>query len=87
MINIYKNLITNYISNNLCIEDILTYASNNNIPLSKSDSIIIYNFIKRNYKNILSGDESSFRDLQSSISIDLYHKIMSLYKEYKSKLF
>ncbi|MCI8346935.1 MAG: DUF2624 family protein [Bacilli bacterium] len=85
MIHIYKNLISNYINHNLTVDDILTYAAKKQILLSKSDSIIIYNFIKRNYKNILNGDESSFQELQESISNYLYQKIMSLYKEYKSK--
>ena len=87
MIHIYKNFISNYINHNLTVDDILTYAAKNQILLSKSDSIIIYNFIKRNYKAILNGDETSFQQLKESIPTYLFQKIMSLYKEYKSKFF
>lgn len=86
MIYIYKNLITNYINNNLSIDDIKEYALKSNINLSHSDTIIIYNFIKRNYKNILDGDESSFNNLKLQINKDLYDKIIKIYNYYKSKL-
>lgn len=85
MIYIYKNLISNYINHSLTVDDILTYARKNQITLSRSDSIIIYNFIKRNYKIILAGDESPFTDLKSNLPSHLYQKIMSLYYQYKSK--
>ena len=58
----------------------------NNFMLSSRDSIIIYNFIKRNYKFILNGDESSFKDLEQQLDKDLYKKIKELYIYYKSKL-
>ena len=86
MINIYKNLIENYI-NNMDIDDIKSFALKNNISISNTESIIIYNFIKINYKSILNGDESSFISLKQSLREDLYIKIMELYMHYKSKLF
>lgn len=86
MINIYKNLIINYINQKLTINDILEYASKNNIELSKAESIIIYNFIKRNYVNILNGDDSSIQELKKSLPEPLYNKIIELYLNYKSKL-
>lgn len=84
---IYKKLIENYIKTTLTPEIITEYAYNNGYMLSSSDSIIIYNFIKRNYKFILNGDESSFKELEKEISPELYHKIQELYMYYKSKLF
>ena len=84
--NIYKNLIMNYINNKLTVEDIVEYAAKNGTSLSSSESIIIYNFIKRNYKNILDGDESSFIELEQQLDRNLYHKIINLYMNYKSKL-
>ena len=41
---------------------------------------------KRNYKFILNGDESSFKDLEQQLDKDLYKKIKELYMYYKSKL-
>ena len=67
--------------------DILNFAKKNNISISTSESIIIYNFIKINYKFILNGDESSLKELKNSLREDLYNKIIELYMYYKNKLF
>lgn len=67
--------------------DILNFAKKNNISISTSESIIIYNFIKSNYKFILNGDESSLKELKNSLREDLYNKIIELYMYYKNKLF
>ena len=56
--------------------DILNFAKKNNISISTSESIIIYNFIKRNYKFILNGDDSSLKELKNSLREDLYNKII-----------
>ena len=86
MINIYKRIIINYI-NNISTNDIKNFANKNNFPITNSESIIIYNFIKKNYNQILNGDESSLQDLKSKLRCDLYNKIIELYMHYKSKLF
>ena len=83
---IYKKIIENYVKTTLSPEIIIDYANKNNFMLSSRDSIIIYNFIKRNYKFILNGDESSFKDLEQQLDKDLYKKIKELYMYYKSKL-
>ena len=83
---IYKKIIENYEKTTLSPEIIIDYAYKNNFMLSSRDSIIIYNFIKRNYKFILNGDESSFKDLEQQLDKDLYKKIKELYIYYKSKL-
>ena len=49
---IYKKIIENYVKTTLSPEIIIDYAYKNNFMLSSRDSIIIYNFIKRNYKFI-----------------------------------
>ena len=67
--------------------DILNFAKKNNISISTSESIIIYNFIKRNYKFILNVDDSSLKELKNSLREDLYNKIIELYMYYKNKLF
>ena len=83
---IYKKIIENYVKTTLSPEIIIDYAYKNNFMLSSRDSIIIYNFIKRNCKFILNGDESSFKDLEQQLDKDLYKKIKELYIYYKSKL-
>ena len=86
MIYIYKNLIISYINNNLDINIIKEYASSINFNISTSESIIIYNFIKRNYNFLLNGNEDCFCELKKSLRPELYNKIKELYNYYKSKL-
>ena len=85
MINIYKNIITNYIEKKLSIEDIINFADKNNIQVSNSESIIIYNFIKRNYIDILNNDYK-IHEIKNYVRDDLYQEIITLYNKYKSKL-
>ncbi len=87
MINIYKNLIINYINNKLTVDDIIEFAATNNIKITNSESIIIYNFIKRNYLKVLNNDLEVFKELKTNISKPLYDKIIELYLSYKSKFF
>lgn len=87
MINIYKKLIINYIENNLSPNVIQEYASNNNFNISNSESIIIYNFIKRNYLFILNGDDKKMLELKELVRDDLYQEIMKQYSYYKDKFF
>ena len=83
---IYKKIIENYIKTTLSPEIIIDYAYKNGFMLSSKDSIIIYNFVKRTYKFILNGDESSFKELEQQLDKELYNKIKDLYMYYKSKL-
>ncbi len=64
----------------------MEYAINNQFPISASESIIIYNFIKRNYNFILNGEEDKLKELKGEIREDLYLKIIELYTYYKKKL-
>ena len=61
MIHIYKNFIINYIQNKLSPSMIMEYAKTNHFPISTSESIIIYNFIKRNYNFLLNGEEDKLK--------------------------
>lgn len=67
--------------------DILNFATKNNISITKNEAIVIYNYIKSNYKSLLDGNESSLKDLKDSLSEDLYNEIIKLYMHYKNKLF
>lgn len=83
---IYRNLIVNYINHKLTPEIIKVYASNNSFPITTSESIIIYNFIKRNYNLILNGNNEIIKSLKCEVRDDLYNKVYDLYIYYKSKL-
>lgn len=64
----------------------MEYAKKNHFPISTSESIIIYNFIKRNYNFLLNGEEDKLKELKGEIREDLYLKIIELYTYYKKKL-
>lgn len=83
--HIYKKLIINYINNNLSPTIIKEYAINNDFPITTSESIIIYNFIKRNYNFILNGNDDKIYELRPEVRDDLFKKIEELYFYYKKK--
>lgn len=87
MINIYKKIIENYINTTLNPSIIKDYASNNNFNISSSESIILYNFIKENYKSILNGNSEVLLKLKPLIREDLYEEVIKLYNYYKNKFF
>ena len=84
MINIYKQLIKNYI-NILTINDIKSYTLSKNTTLSDKEAKIIYDFIKTNYNNLLDKDDTSIKQLQNKLNPNLYNKILNLYNENKTK--
>ena len=83
--HIYKKLIINYINNNLNPTIIREYAANNNFTISTTESIIIYNFIKRNYNFLLNGYDDKIYELKPELRDDLFSKIEELYFYYKKK--
>lgn len=83
--HIYKKLIINYINNNLNPTIIREYAANNNFTISTTESIIIYNFIKRNYNFLLNGYDDKIYELKPELGDDLFSKIEELYFYYKKK--
>lgn len=87
MINIIKKIIENYINTTLNPSIIKDYASNNNFNISSSESIILYNFIKENYKSILNGNSEVLLKLKLLIREDLYEEVIKLYNYYKKKYF
>ena len=87
MINIIKKIIENYINTTLNPSIIKDYASNNNFNISSSESIILYNFIKENYKSILNGNIEVLLKLKLLIREDLYEEVIKLYNYYKNKFF
>lgn len=81
----YKNLIRKYI-NDFKLEHINKFCINNNIVLKNGEDIIIYNFIKENYEDILNNNINVFFKLKNNISNNTYNVIMNLYNTYKDKI-
>ena len=72
----------------LTINNINEYAKNQNIKLINNEDEIIYNFIKKNYKNLYNENysEDLIKELKCSLSFNTYEKINALYKEAKEKI-
>ena len=80
----YKELIKNWISN-LKKETIIEYAKKTNIILTDSEVNILYQFIMKNYVEILEGNETSFIELKRKLNPNLYKQLLNLYNENKNK--
>ena len=80
----YKELIKNNIQN-LSPAMIKGYGKTINIIINDSEANILYQFVMKNYSEILDGNEKSFRELKKQINPALYHQLLSLYKEQKQK--
>ncbi len=80
----YKELIKKWIPN-LTKENIIDYAKKINISLSDSDANTLYQFIMKNYSEILEGNETSFEELKQKINPNLYQQLLKLYEQNKAK--
>ena len=80
----YKELIKNWIPNltPIMIKD---YARKIGTNLTDSEVTILYNFIKKNYIEILDGNETSLISLKQQLNPTLYKKVIALYQENKQK--
>lgn len=74
--------------NKLTINHIKEYAKKQNIILKNNEDVIIYNFIKNNYKKLYKEDynEDIIKELKCSLTFDTYQKINLLYKDAKEKI-
>ena len=80
----YKELIKNWIPK-LTPKLIKEYGKKLNISLTDSETIILYQFIMKNYSEILEGNETSFIELKKKLSPTLYTQLIKLYNENKTK--
>ena len=80
----YKELIKSYIPK-LTPKLIKEYGKKLNISLTDSETIILYQFIMKNYSEILEGNETSFIELKNKLSPTLYTQLIKLYNENKTK--
>lgn len=80
----YKELIKNWIPN-LTPELIQEYGKRMGITLNDSETTILYQFIMKNYSEILDGNEKSFIELKQQLNSNLYEQLIKLYNANKTK--
>ena len=80
----YKELIKKWIPN-LTPNIIKDYGKKTGILLTESETTILYQFIMKNYSEILEGNETSFIELKKKLSPTLYTQLIKLYNENKTK--
>ena len=78
------NMIINYI-NNLTIEDLNKILIKNNIKLSDNELTFTYQYIKKNYFDIINNYKTfDFSKLKDNYSLQNYNKINNLINFYKN---
>lgn len=78
-------LLNQYISK-LSKDDILKFASKNDISLDQNELNIIYNHIKKNWETILyKNSEPIMEDVKKNVNPETYEKIESLYSKFYKK--
>ena len=80
----YKELIKNWIPK-LTPKIIQEYGKKLGFFLTNSETNILYQFIMKNYSEILDGNDKSFSELQKQISPTLYNQLLKIYNENKRK--
>ena len=81
---IYKKIIENYVPK-LTINDLKEFAFKNNIEYKEDELIIIYQFIKYHYHELLDQNIKVFEEIKEKINPNLYKKLLHLYIDYKQK--
>lgn len=78
-----NTIIENYVSK-LTKEDIINYGIKNNLTITNEELNFIFNFIKNNYKAILSDPKQfDLADYQDKFSKDNYIFLEKLINKYK----
>ena len=68
-------------------QDIINYATKQNISLTESEINIIYNYIKTKYKDFLNGNEKELlSEIKQKVKPPTYQKIEQLYNLYQNKI-
>lgn len=80
-----QRFIENYIQK-ISKQDILSFAYQNNLSLSKEEIDILYHYLLNNYKDLLNGNSRGiFEALEDKIDSDKLDKIKELYEFYYNK--
>lgn len=84
MIIIYQELVRKYVEQ-LKPQDLEVFASKNNISYTKDELIVVYQFIKYHYNDLLDENIKVFEEIRDKINPNLYKQLLNLYIEYKQK--
>lgn len=84
MIILYQRIARSYISK-LTTKDLERFARSKNISYTQDELIIIYQFIKYHYEDLLNENIKVFEELKGKINPILYKQLLNLYIEYKQK--
>lgn len=82
MIFIYKEIVRKYISR-LSTKDLEEFAKKNNLVYTKDELLVVYQFIKYHYNDLLDENIKVFEEIRDKLSPTLYKKLLSLYIDYK----
>jgi len=80
-----EKIISSYV-NKLTKSDITQFANSNNVSLSTEEVNIIYETIKRDWRELLYNPNRVFANLQTKVSADTYKNITYFYNLYSKKL-
>ncbi len=81
-----EKIINSYI-NKLTKNDIIYFASSNNIKLNETEIDVIYNTIKKDWRVLLHNPNQVFTDIKTKVSPNTYNNIIYFYDLYKKKLY
>ncbi len=84
VINLFKNLIENYI-NNMTINDIIMFSKKENILLTNEEYDKIFNYIKSNWKSLINNQEKVENFLNENFDFEKKDKIYNLFLKYQKK--
>ena len=77
-------LVKNYVEK-MTKDDCMGFALKNNVLLSESELDFVYNFIKKNYNELLANPDIDLSRFKSNFTEENYLKIDKLLKELKQK--
>lgn len=81
-----KEKIINSYVNKLTKDDIISFSTKNGIYLTNDEIDIIFEIIKRDWKEILNNPNHALSNLQGKISDNAYNNIINFYNLYSDKL-
>lgn len=84
MIFIYKEFVKRHIDK-LTTKDLENFAKKNNISYTNDELLVVYQFIKYNYNDLLNENIKVFETIRDKLSPNLYKTLLNLYIDYKQK--
>lgn len=84
MIFIYRELIKKYI-HQIKPSDLEEFAKKKDISYTQDELLVVYQFIKYHYQDLLDENIKVFEEIRKKISPNLYKQLLNLYIEYKQK--